>query len=519
MKQFYMILTIVVVMVFLFYIPGYSHDGNNGNAHGGHFNPDSLILITVSGTAIIDTSMVNPMYYLDENGDGQANYHLNFGPHWYHPDDSNALRPNEGDTITITGGQHDSSMFDFPTIVVYEINGEFWRDPYNPFWVNMGEHTHRGDHHQNGCNGFAFDWMNNTVQTVSVNGVALVDTTFVMKHYYLDESGDGSPDYFLNFGPPWYEPNSEAARPNYGDQINIVGGLMSDSTMSKIIVYEINDLVWRDSTTIGQHFGGGWMHSNMTDSVRIHDPFDPDDWMQVNPGWRQMSGGHHGGMMPDSLFGRMLEIFPQNIPYGENQNIFAAYEIGMFAENRQNIMWQDGGCGGHMNFESNASFQLHYNDIQLHGFDIDENTIQVKYWDDQSSSWITVHDAIVDPVDNTITFEENTISNFIILTGDQVTGVDTDENRLQIEEYVLEQNYPNPFNPSTTIQFTLKHDTDVILNIYNVLGQRITTLLNGPMTAGTHTVDFNAEKLSSGIYFYELKVDDQRKIMKMNLIK
>ena len=522
MKQFHTVLTALSVLLMAFYLPGFSQGGNHGGNHGGHFDPDSLVPITVSGTAIVDSStMMMSMYYLDEDGDGQADYHLNFGPPWYQPDSGNATRPNDGDVITIYGGKHDSTMFGFPTIIVYEINGEFWRDPYNPFWHNHGGHSHGGGHHQGGCNGFAFGWMHDSLQSVSINGTALVDTTFMMDHYYLDEDANGLPDYFLNFGPPWYEPTSGATRPNDGDQIDIVGGMLSDTalTIPMVIVYEINGLFWRDSTQIGPHFGGGWFHRNMTQSQQFHAPFDPHDWMQINPGWHQMGGGHHGGMMPDSMFGQMLQLYPQNIPNAGNQNNFAGYEIGMFAGNGQNMMWQGGSCGGHLNFGSAANFQLHYNDIQLQGFNIDENSIQAKYWDDQSNSWITISNAVVDPVNNTITFSETEVSNFLILTGDQVTGVETGEVALQIEGFTLQQNYPNPFNPETKINFDLKNNAQVVLNVYNVLGQKVVTLLNKEMNAGSHSVNFDAQSLPTGTYFYELKVDEKSKVMKMSLMK
>ncbi len=63
--------------------------------HGGHHNPDSLEIVTVSGYAIVDSSFMHPVYYLDEDNDGVEDYHLNFGPYWYEPDSSNATRPND----------------------------------------------------------------------------------------------------------------------------------------------------------------------------------------------------------------------------------------------------------------------------------------------------------------------------------------------------------------------------------------------------------------------------------------
>jgi hypothetical protein len=105
--------------------------------NGGHHHPDSLQLIEVSGKVKVDDSQMNLMYFLDEDGDDLADYHLNFGPYWYHPDSSNAIRPNNGDQVTITGGIHDSNIDSTPTIIVYEINNLFWRDPIAPSWNYM----------------------------------------------------------------------------------------------------------------------------------------------------------------------------------------------------------------------------------------------------------------------------------------------------------------------------------------------------------------------------------------------
>jgi hypothetical protein len=72
-------------------------------------------------------------------------------------------------------------------------------------------------------------------------------------------------------------------------------------------------------------------------------------------------------------------------------------------------------------------------------------------------------------------------------------------------EFDLSQNYPNPFNPATTINFSLASDSKVTLKIFDVLGQEITTLVNGNMSAGIHNLNFNASSLNSGIYFYTIE--------------
>jgi hypothetical protein len=69
---------------------------------------------------------------------------------------------------------------------------------------------------------------------------------------------------------------------------------------------------------------------------------------------------------------------------------------------------------------------------------------------------------------------------------------------------VLEQNYPNPFNPNTTIKYSLAHDSWVNLKVYNSLGQEVLVLLNNRKSAGDYSINFNADNLSSGIYFYKL---------------
>jgi hypothetical protein len=73
-------------------------------------------------------------------------------------------------------------------------------------------------------------------------------------------------------------------------------------------------------------------------------------------------------------------------------------------------------------------------------------------------------------------------------------------------EFALEQNYPNPFNPSTNIEFSLRSASNVRLEVFNVLGQRVATLVNGStLPAGAHSVTFDASDLTSGMYIYRLQ--------------
>lgn len=86
-------------------------------------------------------------------------------------------------------------------------------------------------------------------------------------------------------------------------------------------------------------------------------------------------------------------------------------------------------------------------------------------------------------------------------------------------EYTLEQNYPNPFNPTTVIEFSLPQSTNVRLDVFNVIGQRVATLVNETRQAGVHEVNFDASQLASGAYFYRLDTGNSVMTRSMILIK
>ncbi len=86
-------------------------------------------------------------------------------------------------------------------------------------------------------------------------------------------------------------------------------------------------------------------------------------------------------------------------------------------------------------------------------------------------------------------------------------------------EFSLSQNYPNPFNPSTVIKFTLPVKSNVTLKVYNSIGQKVATLIQGELESGYHKTHFEAKELSSGVYFCQLNAADFVKTVKMILVK
>jgi len=91
------------------------------------------------------------------------------------------------------------------------------------------------------------------------------------------------------------------------------------------------------------------------------------------------------------------------------------------------------------------------------------------------------------------------------------------EDSLPTEFYL--QNYPNPFNSSTIIKYKIPENTKVNLDVYNISGQKIKTLVDRIESKGLHQVKFDASNLSSGVYFYQLKIQDGIKTEKMLLVK
>ncbi len=99
-----------------------------------------------------------------------------------------------------------------------------------------------------------------------------------------------------------------------------------------------------------------------------------------------------------------------------------------------------------------------------------------------------------------------------------VNGIDYNSETLPAS-IELSQNFPNPFNPSTSISFGIPHTQNVRLEVFNIHGQKVVSLLDGKMNAGEHTVSFKPGNISSGIYFYTLEAGDFKQTMKMLFVK
>jgi hypothetical protein len=121
---------------------------------------------------------------------------------------------------------------------------------------------------------------------------------------------------------------------------------------------------------------------------------------------------------------------------------------------------------------------------------------------------------------STVTFAPAVVSGGVNY---QYGDIDEQNNTIP-GEFQLAQNYPNPFNAHTDIRFTLANKSHVTLDIFDLLGRRVKTLVNGSYDAGIYTAnwdgtDGNGDQISSGIYFYSIRVNDNSETHKMVLLK
>jgi len=134
----------------------------------------------------------------------------------------------------------------------------------------------------------------------------------------------------------------------------------------------------------------------------------------------------------------------------------------------------------------------------LNGFPIGD----LNWFPTQYSAWLAQRDQELEQIHKVLTI-----------------GTDVKEVDGLPVTYKLDQNYPNPFNPSTVINFTIPKAGNVTLKVYNTLGQEVATLVNEYKNASNYQVTFNANNLSSGIYFYTINAGDFSLTKKMMLIK
>ncbi|HEX7071600.1 MAG TPA: T9SS type A sorting domain-containing protein [Rhodothermales bacterium] len=114
------------------------------------------------------------------------------------------------------------------------------------------------------------------------------------------------------------------------------------------------------------------------------------------------------------------------------------------------------------------------------------------------------------------------VADQIIYQADRVWVADVNATGAESDQpsaFQLQQNYPNPFNPTTTIEYALPEAANVKLEVFNALGQRVRVLVDDSLPAGQHRIEFQADGLPSGVYFYKLQAGAHASVRQMTLLK
>ncbi len=397
-------------------------------------------------------------------------------------------------------------VFVFNVMLIFSLQAQSWDDGMY--------HNGRG----------MMDWRG-TISFYSVSGKIIVDTSFTTSfymrsmrpaNYYLDTVGNGSKNYQLFFGPYWYQPKNGTAKPIDGQNVVLSGIKITTMIPPMLSVYIIDGNLWRDTLGV-ESWSGGWIHKTDSDSTHIFCPTDSLSHIRLSP--NSMGSGMMGGGMqwPDSLFCQFEQMMPDSIPTTIMGQSLMGYHLDMFNPFGQTMMQMGSMNNGMMTMMKPVQIVFHISQDSLNNRGLSMNQLTCRYMDN-NGNWNTVSGLTINSTANTITISQSNLYSYYVIIPSSATTVET-ENNLLPKDYNLKQNYPNPFNPSTVIEFSLPQKAGVKLTVFNILGKKVAELVNGNYEAGNYSIRFDAQGLSSGVYFYQLKTDNFYKVKKMQLIR
>ncbi len=216
--------------------------------------------------------------------------------------------------------------------------------------------------------------------------------------------------------------------------------------------------------------------------------------------------------------GNSFDIIPEGVTYADLETISETIIDSDSAVTIAN-------AAGAAAFRDNlgADFDLVRLDIQvqagnrfwLHPEGVDSSLVTWTVRFLRTSRHKTTEEYELESAEYLINAETGTVIDSMVITSNEEDDLISDIP----DETSLGQNYPNPFNPTTTIPFSLKEAVNVEITIYNMLGQKVTSLVNEKFTAGNHFATWDASSLASGMYIYRLKAGNVVKTKKLMLIK
>jgi hypothetical protein len=153
----------------------------------------------------------------------------------------------------------------------------------------------------------------------------------------------------------------------------------------------------------------------------------------------------------------------------------------------------------------------------------DESLLRMYRWDEGGNSWVYIG-GLVDTSHNSVTAEISSLGTYALFTTKSSSGVDDEPDHNLPYWFELSQNYPNPFNPVTTIEYSVPRRAQVTIEIFNILGRRVRTLVNENKSAGQYRIEWkgtddSGNPVSTGVYLYRFQAGEVVQTKKMLLIK
>lgn len=248
---------------------------------------------------------------------------------------------------------------------------------------------------------------------------------------------------------------------------------------------------------LGQHHTSNWIHRNATDTTVVRCWTDSLTWVAFPPNSMNMM------MMPDSMYMRIDLMKMDSLHIFHDSTFIGWCRIQAGSDSMAfNMMNTDSISGTHnmMQFNMSMTCQFRWDSLMSDAKHRSWHPTGMKGWN--GSSWVTIPGVSLSG--NTGTFTSPQLYSAIAFVGSSTTTTGIADRQAAPREFSLYQNYPNPFNPSTTIKFAIPRLEFVALEVYNLLGQRVASLISESLPAGVYEIVWNAGNLPSGVYFYRL---------------